>query len=60
MIWLAPSEKDTAAATLEKRLWDSAAAMDELTRDRSARSRSPDQVEPASAEQIAQGVEPNR
>ena len=24
MHWIAPSEKDTAAATLEKRLWDSA------------------------------------
>ncbi|MEJ7759550.1 MAG: class I SAM-dependent DNA methyltransferase [Gemmatimonadaceae bacterium] len=24
MLWIAPSEKDTAAATLEKRLWDSA------------------------------------
>ena len=24
MIWIAPTEKDTAAATLEKRLWDSA------------------------------------
>ena len=24
MHWIAPSEKDTAAATLERRLWDSA------------------------------------
>ncbi len=24
MLWIAPSEKDTAAATLEKRLWDAA------------------------------------
>jgi len=24
MIWIAPSEKDTATATLEKRLWDAA------------------------------------
>jgi hypothetical protein len=24
MIWIAPSEKDTAATTLEKQLWDSA------------------------------------
>ena len=24
MLWIAPAEKDTAAATLEKRLWDSA------------------------------------
>ena len=24
MIWIAPSEKDAAAATLEKRLWDAA------------------------------------
>ncbi len=24
MPWIAPSEKDTAAATLEKRLWDAA------------------------------------
>ena len=24
MKWIAPSEKDTAAATLEKRLWDAA------------------------------------
>ena len=24
MIWIAPSEKDTARATLEKRLWDAA------------------------------------
>jgi type I restriction enzyme M protein len=24
MHWIAPSEKDTAAATLEKRLWDAA------------------------------------
>ena len=24
MIWIAPSEKDTASATLEKRLWDAA------------------------------------
>jgi hypothetical protein len=32
----------------------------ELTRDRLAMSRSPEQVEPASAEQIAQNVESNR
>lgn len=25
MIWIAPTEKDSAAASLEKRLWDSAA-----------------------------------
>ena len=24
MLWVAPAEKDTAAATLEKRLWDAA------------------------------------
>jgi hypothetical protein len=24
MLWVAPSEKDTATATLEKRLWDTA------------------------------------
>ena len=24
MLWIAPSEKDTATATLEKRLWDAA------------------------------------
>ncbi len=24
MIWIAPTEKDTAMATLEKRLWDAA------------------------------------
>ena len=36
------------------------AAVDELTRDRSAMSRSPEQVGLASAEQIAQNVESNR
>ena len=36
------------------------AAVDELTRDRSATSRSPAQVGLASAEQIAQNVESNR
>ena len=40
MQWIAPSEKDTASATLEKRLWDAA---DQCCANSSSDTRSPEQ-----------------